>query len=164
MMGFDFFNGLGGQTFSTQYILSVIFVTCFVLYLIIGIFKFILYRMRLRDLEIAMIKFPNYADVRYKIAEVYYNYGKFDLAERFYREALSIYQYNNMVRIKLGMLLIDQMEKTDEGFAELARVRFGTDSDKKAKFVVDSYLVQKNLYDKFHSKYGQSAGKGPQTT
>jgi len=163
-MSFDFLKNINGDAFSTQHLILVVFSTCLVLYTIIGLVKFILYRIRLRDLEIAMTRYPNYADVRYKIAEVYYNYGKYDLAERFYREALSIYQYNNLVRIKLGMMLIDHKEMIEEGFAELARVRFASDVDKKSKFIIDSYLMQKNLYDKFHSKHGQATKPGPKTT
>gem|GEM_PF-5547709 len=135
-------------------ILVAVIGTCLILYVFIFIFKYLVYRMKIKNLEIAMVRFPNYADVRYKIAEVYYNYGDFKSAEKYYRESLEIYPFNSAVKIKLAMLVLEGKNDIDGAFEIFAQIRFAVDCEPRARFVIDRYLKEKKLYDKFQSKYG----------
>ncbi len=150
---------LSDGSFNTNKILTVIFSTCLFLYTVIWIIKYIMFKIRLKHFEIAMIKFPNYADVRYKIAEIYYNYGEYALAERYYRETLAIYPFNNAAKIKLAMLLIEYRGNVMEAFKLLAEIRFAADVEHRAAVIIDNYLKSKKLYDKFRAAHAPAATK-----
>jgi len=145
--------------FDTNKILMVVLSTCLFLYLVIWAIKYAMFKVRLKHFEVAMIRFPNYADVRYKIAEIYYNYGEYELAERYYRETLSIYPYNTAAKIKLAMLLIEYRGNVPEAFKLLAEIRFAADVEHRAAVVIDNYLKGKKLYDKFRAAHSPAAAK-----
>lgn len=157
---FGFLNPyLSDGSFNTNKILLVVFSTCLFLYIIIWAVKYTLFRMRLKQFEIAMIRFPNYADVRYKIAEIYYNYGEYGLAERYYKETLAIYPYNTAAKIKLAMLLLEYRGNVMEAFKLFAEIRFATDVEHRAAVIIDNYLKGKKLYDKFRAAHAPAATK-----
>jgi len=161
----DFFNKIfnlrPAAGFDHNQILAIVIGTCLVLYALLYIFNFFVHRAKVRNLEIAMARFPNYADVRYKIAEVYYNYGDYANAEKYYKEALDIYPYNSSIKIKLAMLIMENKKDEELAFKIFAEVRFAVDAEPRAKYIIDTYLKEKKLYDKFHAGYAQ---KSPQTT
>lgn len=157
---FGWFNPyFNDGSFNTNKILLAILSTCLFLYLLIWVIKYIMFRTRLKHFEIAMIKFPNYADVRYKIAEIYYNYGEYELAERYYRETLAIYPYNTAAKIKLAMLLIEYRGNAVEAFKLFAEMRFAVDVEHRAAVIIDNYLKSKKLYDKFRAAHAPTAAK-----
>ncbi len=136
--------------FDYNYITIVVLTTCFLLYLLLFIFRYFVHKIKVKNLEIAMVRFPNYADVRYKIAELYFNCGDYDNALRYYKEALAIYPYNTSVQIKLAMLMLEYKKDEKTAFDIFARVRFAVDAEPRAKCIIDNYLKEKKLYEKFH--------------
>ncbi len=149
ILRFTGYNAAEG--FNYNQIAVAIIGTCIALYILLLIFNFFLHRAKIKNLEIAMARFPNYADVRYKIAEVYYNYGDYANAARYYKEALVIYPYNSSIKIKLAMLILEQQKDLEAAFKMFAEVRFAVDAEPRAKYIIDSYLKEKKLYEKFHS-------------
>ncbi|MEZ7892344.1 MAG: hypothetical protein QMC67_11405 [Candidatus Wallbacteria bacterium] len=153
----NFFSNMNVQSFDVKFILLVVFGTCFVLYLIIWLIQYIIHRIQIRNLEIAMVRFPNYADVRYRIAEAYYSYGDYENAEKYYRETINIYKFNVPAKIKLAMLLLDYRNNIEEAFAFLAQARFMDNPERRAVVIIDNYLKGKKLYEQFYAKYGSKA-------
>lgn len=147
--------------FDHTQILAIVIGICLGAYVLIVIAGFFIHRAKIKNLEIAMARFPNYADVRYKIAEVYYNYGDYDNAAKYYKEALDIYPYNSSIRIKLAMLLLEHKKDEDSAFKMFAEVRFAVDAEPRARYIIDAYLKEKKLYEKFHAGYAE---KSPQAT
>jgi tetratricopeptide (TPR) repeat protein len=139
------------EGFNYNQIAVAVIGTCIMLYILLLIFNYFVHRAKIKNLEIAMARFPNYADVRYKIAEVYYNYGDYDNAAKYYKEALVIYPYNSSIKIKLAMLILERRKDVETAFKMLAEVRFAVDAEPRAKFIIDNYLKEKKLYEKFHS-------------
>lgn len=157
---FDLIGYRPAGGFDHNQILAIVIGICLGAYALIFIANFFIHRAKVRNLEIAMARFPNYADVRYKIAEIYYNYGDFDNAAKYYKEALDIYPYNSSIRIKLAMLTLEHFKNEELAFKMFAEVRFAVDAEPRAKYIIDTYLKEKKMYEKFHAGH---AGKSPQT-
>jgi len=139
------------EDFNYNQIVVAVIGVCVLLYILLLIFNYFVHRAKIKNLEIAMARFPNYADVRYKIAEVYYNYGDYANASKYYKEALVIYPYNSSIKIKLAILTLEKQKDVETAFKMLAEVRFATDAEPRAIFIIDNYLKEKKLYEKFHS-------------
>lgn len=150
------FNLSTGGALDTNKILAVVLVTCVVLYAIVWIIKYVLFKIRIREFEVAMIRFPNYADVRYKMAEVYYGFGDYANAEKYYREALDIYPYNAPVKLKLAMLVYENRGDADEAMRLFAEMRFAVDVEHRTALIIDNYLKANKLYDAFKARYSPS--------
>jgi len=87
MVGIDFSN------WGTNIVLLAGLVLILAIYAVIEGISRILFFKRLRELEVAMVRFPNYADVRAQIGALYYSHGYLDKAKNYYYEALKIYNY-----------------------------------------------------------------------
>lgn len=136
-----------------KFLLTIIIGICCLGYALIYLVKYIIYKTKIKNLEIIMAKFPNYADVRYKIAEIYYNHKDYDNAIRYYKEALEIYPYNQLIKIKLAILLIEHKKDINSAFKLFAEIRFAPDCSLQSKNFIDKYLKNNNFYEQFYNEF-----------
>lgn len=113
----------------------------------VGLSQIVFYR-RLRELEVAMVRYPSYADVRAQLASLHYKYGHVIQAKKYYYEALKIYQYYNYARLKLGLLCLEQHE-ADEAMHHFRRIRNDAAADEAMQGLLEGLLREKGLMEAY---------------
>ena len=114
---------------------------------IVGASQIIFYK-RLRALEIAMVRYPSYADVRAQLASLHYNYGRIVEAKKYYYEALKIYPFYGYARLKLGLLCLERNEP-DEAMHHFRRIRTDAGGDEGIMPLLESLLREKGLMETY---------------
>lgn len=108
----------------------------------------ILYHKRLHELELAMTRYPNYADVRAQIAGLHYRYGYKMEARRWYYDALKIYRYYHYARLKLGLLCLE-LNHPEEALHHFRTMRRDASDDEAMMRLIESLMKDKDLYEQY---------------
>ncbi len=114
---------------------------------IIGISR-ILFLNRLKTLELAMVRYPNYADVRAQLGSLYYSYGYLVESKKYYYEAIKIYPYYHYARLKLGLICLDTAE-LDEAMHHFRKIRLEASHDENMISLLEKLMKEKLLYDEY---------------
>lgn len=104
----------------------------------------LMFARRLRELEIAMARYPSYADVRAQLASLYYSYGYVKKAKQYYYEALKIYPFYLYARLKLALLSLEH-QCPDEALYHFRRIRIDAEQDPTMVQLVEGLLREKGL-------------------
>lgn len=113
-------------------------------YAVIVGFSRIMFARRLRELEIAMARYPSYADVRAQLASLYLSYGYVTKAKQYYYEALKIYPFYLFARLKLAMVALDH-QCPDEALYHFRRIRIDAEQDPAMVELVEGVLRERGM-------------------
>lgn len=108
----------------------------------------LLFHKRLRELEFALTRYPNYADIRAQIAALHYRYGYPEEARRWYYDALRIYRYYHYARLKLGLLCLE-LKHEEEALHHFRTIRREATDDETLIRLIESLMREKGLYDAY---------------
>lgn len=104
----------------------------------------LMFARRLHELEVAMARYPSYADVRAQLASLYYSYGYIAKAKQYYYEALKIYPFYMYARLKLAMVCLDH-QSPDEALYHFRRIRIDAEQDPAMVQLVEGVLRERGL-------------------
>jgi len=108
----------------------------------------IFFLKRLRELEVAMVRYPNYADVRAQIASLYYSHNYLIEAKRYYYEALKIYPYYHYARLKISLICFEE-NNYEEAMHHLKKLRVNASHDHVMIDLIVKLVKEKSLYKEY---------------
>ncbi len=108
----------------------------------------LVFKRRLHELEIAMARYPNYADVRAQLAALYYSHGYIRKAKQYYYEALKVYPFYLYARLKLALVCAEANEP-DEALWHFRRIRIDAAEDPNMRRLVEDLMREKGLMEAY---------------
>jgi tetratricopeptide (TPR) repeat protein len=110
------------------------------------------------SLEALVVKFPNYADVRGKLADAYMSRNYIEKAEQFYKDAIKIYPFYVYAHFKLGFLYHKE-GRCDEMFEEFWQVLEREYDDKSLRKLVEDAILEAGYWDKYQARLDEKDQK-----
>jgi tetratricopeptide (TPR) repeat protein len=118
------------------------------IYAIYGGIMQLIFVKRMKELEVAMVRYPNYADVRAQLASLHYRYGHFKQAKIYYYEALKIYKYYHYARLKLALICLD-LKEMDEAMHHLRKIRIDCGQDQTMLDLIAKMTKEHNIHETY---------------